>query len=57
MRCAYVGYRDFGDKGQSNEHFDLMDFTTNLEAVKSMISQSKAFGGGDFAEDVVGALD
>lgn len=34
-----------------------MDFTSNLSSVKHMISNSEAKGGGDEAEDVIGALD
>ena len=56
IRAAYVGYRDFGDTGD-DKHFDLMDYTTDHEKVSKKISDSKARGGGDAAEDVKGALD
>tara|TARA_B110000285_G_C14571016_1_gene357834 strand:+ start:209 stop:541 length:333 start_codon:yes stop_codon:yes gene_type:complete len=57
IRCGYIGYRDFGDIGQTKEHFDLMDFTEDHQAVKDMISKSEAKGGDDTPEDVIGALD
>lgn len=56
IRAAYVGYRDFGDIGDL-KHFDYLDYTTDLEKVATKISNSKAKGGGDIAEDFKGALD
>ena len=36
ISAAYVGYRDFGDIGD-DEHFDLMDYTTDLEKITNKI--------------------
>lgn len=55
IRAAYVGYRDFGDIGDKN-HFDIIDYTTDLKKVQDKIKASKASGGGDAPEDVLGAL-
>ena len=51
-----MGYRDFGDPGDVN-HFDILDYTTNLKDVENKIKSSEAIGGSDVAEDVKGALD
>ena len=32
IRVAYVGYRDFGDRGDYM-HFDYLDYTTDLKKV------------------------
>ena len=56
IRAAFVGYRDFGDRGDV-DHFDYIDYSTNLDKVSEKIRQAKAEGGGDVAEDVKGALD
>lgn len=56
IRAAYVGYRDFGDIGD-RKHFDIMDYTTDLEKVSKKIKSSRASGGGDPPEDIKGALD
>lgn len=56
VRAAYVGYRDYGDIGDKL-HFDVMDYSTDLEKVANKIKSSRASGGGDPAEDVKGALD
>jgi hypothetical protein len=56
IRVAYVGYRDFDDIGD-RDHFDIMDYTTDLEWAATKIRASVATGGGDQAEDVKGALD
>ena len=47
IRCGYIGYRDFGDFGQTEEHFDIIKFTENIQEVKDMIKSSEAIGGGD----------
>ena len=36
INAAYIGYRDFGDIGD-DKHFDIIDFTTNLEKVSKKI--------------------
>lgn len=56
LRVAYVGYRDFGDRGD-DRHFDYLDYTTDHERVSEKILKSVASGGGDCAEDLKGALD
>lgn len=56
IRAAYVGYRDFGDKGD-DRHFDVMDYTTDIEKISKKIKSSRASGGGDTPEDMKGALD
>ena len=56
MRVAYCGYRDFGDIGDV-DHFDMLDFTEDIEEVKEKIGKSRASGGGDEPEDVIGALE
>ena len=37
IRAAYVGYRDFGDRGD-DRHFDVMDYTTDLKQVEDKLS-------------------
>jgi uncharacterized protein YegL len=37
VRCAFIGYKDIGDKGQTKDHFDIIDFTEDVEEVKKMI--------------------
>jgi hypothetical protein len=57
IRCAFIGYKDIGDKGQTKDHFDIIDFTEDVDEVKKMIMKAKAGGGGgDHCEDVIGAL-
>lgn len=53
-RFGFIGYRDFED-GPSR--IQKMDFTNDFKAVKDFISTQKADGGGDEAEDLIGALD
>lgn len=53
VRTAFVGYRDFCDGAAL---FDLHDFTYDADKVKAFISNCTAKGGGDFPEDVQGAL-
>jgi hypothetical protein len=50
VRVCFVGYRDHCD----TERFTILEFTDDIEKVKSFISSVKAVGGGDFPEDVVG---
>ena len=56
IRVAYLGYRDFGNPGDE-KHFDLLDYTEDIQKVKEKIKKSKAMGGGDIPEDVTGALE
>lgn len=53
VRTAFVGYRDFGD---GMGLFDLHDFSYDADKVKEFISNCTAKGGGDFPEDVQGAI-
>lgn len=55
IRVAYLGYRDFGNPGDE-QHFDVLDYTEDIQMVKDKIKKSKAMGGGDIPEDVTGAL-
>ena len=56
FRVGYIGYRDFGDEGDF-EHFDKLEYTEDLEKAKEKIKASRASGGGDQAEDVIGGLE
>ena len=53
-RFGFIGYRDFEDGPQ---RMVKMDFTNDFNAVKDFISKQSAFGGGDEAEDIIGALE
>ena len=53
VRVAFVGFRDFVD---GNKIFSVHDFTSDIGAIKSFISNQQAIGGGDEPEDVVGAM-
>ncbi|CAF4982453.1 unnamed protein product [Rotaria sp. Silwood1] len=53
LRIAIVGYRDVNDAQQ----FSTLDFTVDTKKVLNFLNNLKAFGGGDLAEDVLGALD
>ena len=55
VRVAYVGYRDFGDIGDE-EHFDILHFTNDVVRAKEKIGRSKASGGRDWPEDVIGGI-
>lgn len=56
FRLALVGYRDKNDKKQ----FDILDFTEDIESVKTVLSQiiekGEVMGGGDIPENVAEAL-
>ena len=56
IRVAYVGYRDFGDKGADFDHMDVLNYTDDTETAKTKIKNSVAKGGNDPAEDVLGGL-
>ena len=53
MRVSFIAYRDFCD---GDERISTQPFTENIEEFKNFVSQTKAFGGGDAAEDVFGGL-
>ncbi|RYH27481.1 VWA domain-containing protein [archaeon] len=52
LRLAFVGYRDFCD----DVRIVLQHFTESVSGFKSIVARQKAYGGGDDAEDVIGAL-
>jgi len=54
---AYIGYRDFDDKGADISHMDVLDYTDDIEKVKTKIKNSVAKGGGDPPEDIMGGLE
>ena len=53
IQMSFVGYRDIKD----DKRFEIKDFTNNFEALEDFISQIKAEGGGDYPEDIAGALN
>lgn len=53
FRLACVCYRDFSDE----EPFIVVPFTEDILHVQNTLKKVKAFGGGDEAEDVAGALE
>ncbi|EFX02721.1 mhck ef2 kinase domain family protein protein [Grosmannia clavigera kw1407] len=53
VRVAIVAYRDHGDKKPR----ETLDFTTDTDAMFRFLNGVRATGGGDAAEDVLGALD
>ena len=53
VRIAFVAYRDITD----GQRFDVIDFTEDVDKVKSKISAQSAMGGGDFPEDVQGGFN
>lgn len=52
VRYGVLAYRDVQDEKQ----FERLDFTTNTEAVVNFLSDLRAKGGKDYAEDVLGAM-
>ena len=54
VRVAFVGYRDFTE---GEKRFSLMDFTEDINVMKTFIKDQQAFGGVDWAEDVQGGLN
>ncbi|RYH17411.1 hypothetical protein EON65_28655 [archaeon] len=52
VRLAFVGYRDYTEM----DRIALMGFTTSIEEFKCTVANQVAHGGGDDAEDVIGAL-
>lgn len=53
IHYAFLGYRDFCD----SEQFLLFNFTADVTEFSSYVGEVRADGGGDEAEDVVGALN
>jgi hypothetical protein len=54
FKVAFIAYRDLCD-GANN--IKAMDFTSEIDKVISFIQSQTATGGGDEAEDVLGALE
>lgn len=52
VRVAVVAYRDHCD----NPNIEFLDFTTNVEQVRSFLDGLQAIGGGDEPEDVLGGI-
>lgn len=52
FRIAFIGYRDLEDR----EQFVIENFTTDVAKVSKKIKETKATGGKDYCEDIVGAL-
>jgi len=55
-RMAFVGYRDFGDEEQHIVH-DFVGSGEGAAILESALGPIVATGGGDFPEDVLGALN
>ena len=53
LKVAFVGYRDHCDK----ERIISLPFTGEITHFKSFVSNVRAYGGGDAAEDVFGGLE
>ncbi len=53
FEVALVIFRDYHDR----ERFLVRDFTTDVSAIENVLKTVGAYGGGDTAEDVTGALD
>jgi von Willebrand factor type A domain len=51
---AFVGYKDWCDGAN---HFEILEFTKDVNAFKAFVAGVRAGGGGDFPEDVLGGLD
>lgn len=54
MRIACVAYRDYCD---GDERLQVLDFTADVSQFRAFLRNVTARGGGDGAEDVLGALD
>ena len=53
IKMSFLGYRDIKDK----KRFEIKDFTDDFTSLENFISKINADGGGDFPEDIPGALD
>ena len=53
FEVALVIFRDYNDR----ERFLVLDFTTDVSVIENALKTVGAYGGGDTAEDVTGALD
>lgn len=54
FQYACVTYRDF-DSGE--QHWEVTDFEADMSSVHEHLSRTTADGGGDFPEDILGALE
>ena len=54
LSVAFVGYRDHCD---GSDRIQMQNFTNNISSFRSFVSNVKAKGGGDEAEDVFGGLE
>jgi hypothetical protein len=52
FEVAIVAYRDFDDI----KHFEVQDFTTDIDIIEKFLSNIKVSGGNDIPEDVEGAF-
>ena len=53
IQIGFLAYRDIQD---GHLRFEKKDFTGDIDDITKFISNLKATGGGDEAEDVIGAL-
>ncbi|KXZ52575.1 hypothetical protein GPECTOR_9g619 [Gonium pectorale] len=59
---AVLGYRDVGSKRTRRDgekvdaQFEVLDFCSDVDQVSAFLKKLKAFEGGDFPEDIAGAL-
>ncbi|CAG9460204.1 unnamed protein product [Pedinophyceae sp. YPF-701] len=56
VRYGILAYRDLKDEENGLKQFEVLDFTTNVTRVSEFLADLRAQGGGDVAEDVVGAM-
>lgn len=56
VEFSVICYRDPVDQPRHDIH-EYHDFTSNIEEIKQFLGKQKAYGGGDIAEDWVGAFD
>ncbi|XP_064633661.1 uncharacterized protein LOC135491619 [Lineus longissimus] len=52
LRVAFIGYKDFGDAGHTQEQ----PFTEHIDSVTALVSKMSPSGGGDTPEDKIRAL-
>ena len=54
VRVALVAYRDYSEAAM---HFEIIDFAEDVTEFINIISNVKAFYGGDIPEDLLRAID
>jgi hypothetical protein len=58
MRVAVVLYRDFGDTFEHGwKHFRTLGFVEETQLITQLLTETRADGGEDTAEDIAGALE